>query len=318
MTPLAMHFHDVNEAYCELQKHKERYSEWESTRNGPALVFQAPVLVTHTHPFRRVLFDPIRDANPFFHYMEAIWMLAGEQNLEFLEQFVPSIKNYSDDGYTLSGAYGHRWRNHWQRDQLEEIIEMLKKDPGTRRAVLTMWDPEVDLDVGKDLPCNTHIYFRVVSNFLEMTVCNRSNDLVWGMLGSNIVTFAILQEYVASAIDRPCGSLHQFTNNLHVYEKWEGRYDKFPSQFYARGFMNRIQFGPLTMSIAEAQDFVDGSEGVFNTLLSRNAVPMRAAYRAHKAGDKELALFEADKIFDSDWRTACLEWLQRRNNTPGS
>ena len=318
MTPLTVTFHDVNDAYSELMENKGRYAEWENTRNGMALVFQAPVIITHAQPHRRVLFDESRDANPFFHYMEALWMLAGSENVDFPSKFASNIANYSDDGVTLNGAYGYRWRYHFEQDQLEEVIEMLQDDPKTRRAVLTMWDPSFDLAAdSKDLPCNTHIYFRLVRNHLHMTVCNRSNDLVWGALGANMVHMSILQEYVAGAIDCNVGDYHQFTNNLHVYEAWETRYSRYPNRwYYEHPHFNRWKFSPETLSMVEVQQFVDeGLEGdrTYRCRIIRdNAEPMLLAWSNYKTGDFDLALHFADKIHDDDWRTACVLWLSRR------
>src|SRR5512137_1214536 len=191
-------FQDVNVAYCEMQIMKQQFADWEETRNGRALVFREPVLITHLHPERRVLFDPVRNANPFFHYMESIWMLAGSNSIRFPVKFARNLAQYSDDGHTFHGAYGHRWRYHFGFDQIETVIRELTNDHTTRRAVINMWDPEADLgEEGKDFPCNTHLYFRVKDDRLNMTVCNRSNDMVWGMLGANIVHFSVLLEYIA-------------------------------------------------------------------------------------------------------------------------
>ena len=89
-----------------------------------------------------------------------------------------------------------------------------------RRAVLEMWDAEGELRMAnscKDHPCNTHIYFNVRDNILDMTVCNRSNDMIWGALGANAVHMSILQEYIASHIGARVGIYTQFSNNLHAY-----------------------------------------------------------------------------------------------------
>ena len=124
---LATQYDDVNIAYFEMQYIKKHYVRQEETRNGRALVFQGPVVVSHIMPYRRVLFDPIRDANPFFHYMEAIWMLAGSQNVDFPSRFAKQIRQYSDDNVTLHGAYGYRWRHHFEVDQIDEVIEKFRK-----------------------------------------------------------------------------------------------------------------------------------------------------------------------------------------------
>ena len=317
MPSLAVMYSDVNEAYSNMQANKDQFCEWEETRNGRALAYQGPVLISHVMPYRRVLFDPVRDANPFFHYMEAIWMLSGSENVDFPAQFAKQIREYSDDGVTLNGAYGYRWIYHWD-DQLHEIIHMLKKDPKTRRAVLTMWDPQFDLgSSSKDIPCNTHVYFRQVDGRLDMTVCNRSNDLVWGALGANVVHMSILQEYIANAIERPVGTYHQFTNNLHIYEGWEGKYSSTPSRWYqTRPALARWHFSPSSLPHHEAQRFVedglDTDEPYTCRILRDNASPMVLAWIAHKDGDDNLALHHITHIYDEDWQEGCRLWITRR------
>ena len=49
----------------------------------------------------------------------------------------------------------------------------------------------------EEIPCNTAIYFKVREGKLNMTVSNRSNDVIWGTFGANVVHMSILQEYVA-------------------------------------------------------------------------------------------------------------------------
>lgn len=318
--PLAFSYHDINEAYSELHTVKHNYAAWEDTRNGMALAFPAPVLITFTTPYRRVLFDPKRDANPFFHYMEAIWMLAGAENVDFPALFAKNLLNYSDDGRTLRGAYGYRWRRAFEIDQVEEVIHQLRKDNGTRRAVIGMWDPQLDLAVeSKDKPCNTHIYFRIHQNALHMTVCNRSNDMVWGMLGANQVHMSILQEYVANCVEVHIGNYYQFTNNLHIYEGWEGedKWERYPSKWYYHNPMYaRWAFGPNTFDIDEAERFVeerlDTDEPYRCRIIRDNAEPMLKSWYAYKDGDFDLAGHFCGKIRDEDWKEACNNWLIRR------
>jgi hypothetical protein len=73
----------------------------------------------------RVLFDSVRDANPFFHFMEALWILAGRSDVEWLAQWLPSIADYSDDGVSFHGAYGMRLNTHGQLTQVIERLQQL-------------------------------------------------------------------------------------------------------------------------------------------------------------------------------------------------
>jgi hypothetical protein len=199
----------------------------EGSRNGPVITLPGPTMVMLCDPTKRILFAPQRKPNPVFHLMEAIWMFAGENRVEWLLQFNKGMKRYAEpesSGNHIHGAYGHRWR-HWGQstniDQLSTLINVLREDINTRQAVLSMWDPELDLGADVlDRPCNTQVMFRwdtSVGGGLDMTVINRSNDLFWGMMGSNIVHMTMLHEWVASTLGVPLGSYFVMTNNLHMY-----------------------------------------------------------------------------------------------------
>lgn len=304
----AFTYQDVNEAYHELQTLKHHYVELEETRNGKAWVFQEPVVITYLTPSRRVLFDPIRDANPFFHYMEALWMLSGSDTVSFPGQFAKNLKNYSDNGVTLNGAYGYRWRSHFGLDQIEHVVELLQRDPNSRRAVIAMWDPRQDWEESLDLPCNTHVYFRVVKGALTMTVCNRSNDLVWGTLGANVVHMSLLQEFIAGWLKMPVGPYHQFTNNLHIYDGWERKFGP-PVRWYTKyKFYSSIPWSPETIHPQELQTFViDGLDTDVEytcPVIAKNAVPMLKSWLAYKEDKPFMADTHAHNIYDADWRYA--------------
>jgi thymidylate synthase len=200
------------------------------SRNGPVRRLPGPTTIQTHCPTERVIFWPERDANPFFHLLESLWMLAGREDVDFPASIVRRMADYSDDGKMLNAAYGYRWRrwfpprNHNRcdpgRDQLRDIAVALTANPQCRRQVLGIWDPEHDLGLdSKDLPCNTHVYFSrdYDTGALDMTVCNRSNDAVWGALGSNTVHFSLLQEYMAAMIGCPVGCYWQVSNNMHLY-----------------------------------------------------------------------------------------------------
>lgn len=201
----------------------------EGSRNGVVTRFRAPVIIAwRPTPVRfgarlyRVSYSARRNANPFFHLIESMWMLAGRNDVSLPVSLNQQIATYSDDGVTLAGAYGHRWRAAFGRDQILEAIEELRKNPGSRRVVVSMYNPSTDGDArrhgGKDIPCNTHLYFLRDGDSLDMTVCNRSNDIVWGACGANVVHFSLLHDFVASQVGLGLGAYYQVTNNAHFYE----------------------------------------------------------------------------------------------------
>lgn len=296
-------------------------SEPFTSRNGTVMRLTEPIMVTYTNPTERVLFNPKRDANPYFHLMECLWMLTGRNDVKWISQFNKRMREFSDNEHSFHGAYGHRWRVHFGFDQLMDIINLLKHEPDTRRAVIAMWDPASDLDADSvDLPCNTHIYFDIVHGRLNMTVCNRSNDVIWGMFGANTVHMSFLQEIVAAMIGVPIGIYRQFSNNAHLYTKiGQGMelYNKLPAyvdNVYAKEAITPYPvvthpehwFNDLDIFMHE-QDFLDIKNPFFHDV----AIPMWDSWFARKEGTgdgrKELMDVEA-----TDWRLACLQWIERR------
>src|SRR5574343_240535 len=189
------------------------------SRAGPVLVSPVPVVTHYLSPQWRVIFNAKRDANPVFHLMEALWMLAGRKNVGPLLPFNSSFNQFAEEDGTQWGAYGYRWRHWFGYDQLKQAINTLATDPTSRQVVLQMWDGSLDMQaVGKkDRPCNTNIYFSFHRDVLDMTVCCRSNDIVLGAYGANVVHMSILHEFVSSAAGLPIGSYYQFSNNYHAY-----------------------------------------------------------------------------------------------------
>lgn len=210
----------------------------QDSRNGRVLRYPAPVTTMYTNPRNRVLFSPTRDANPFFHFFEGLWMLAGCNDSASVAHYAKQMSAFADEDGTLWGAYGWRWREFFGFDQLEELIQLMRRDPLTRRAVLAMWSPKGDLIPtlehgheakvdsvwgakggihSKDVPCNTQVYFDPSMGRLDMTVCNRSNDAVWGAYGANVVHMSMLHEFMSLATGIPLGHYYQQSNNFHIY-----------------------------------------------------------------------------------------------------
>jgi hypothetical protein len=303
-----------------------------NSRNGKVLVLPGPLATTYRAPQERVLFDPRRDANPFFHFMEALWMIHGGRDVAWPLQFNSKFGSYSDDGVVFNGAYGHRWRHHFGADQLRSIINSLRENPDCRRQVLSMWDGSRDLgSQSKDIPCNLSATLQIgVTGALDMMVSNRSNDLIWGAYGANAVHFSMLQEFLAAAIGVPVGTYTQVSANTHVYEPHWGLMDYLaarapmpPEEFrdhYSLGLTVHSHMVNITPNIWERE--LD----TFMKLQHRSAYrdpffeliakPMFMAYISFKERSNpsrfENARDLCRKIIAVDWSRACIEWLDRR------
>lgn len=315
---------NVNGAYAAGRRVLADFGIPMESRAGATLELGLPVVTTLLRPCERVLFNPKRDANPFFHLFEAIWMMAGRDDVAWISQFNSRMKEFSDDGQTFNGAYGHRWRAYWY-DQLRFVATLLKEDPSTRRAVLTMWDADSDLlfQDSKDLPCNTQIYFRVrpdgIGSHLTTTVLNRSNDIIWGLYGSNAVHFSVLHEWMAAASQSSAGPMITLSNSFHAYTKVlaelndEGSHiDRYVGDVPVCS--DRLVRDPSEW-LTECSTFCDYGEGGTYTepFFIETAVPMLRAWQAHRRRNAAAERFALDDIGASDWQLACKEWMERRS-----
>lgn len=293
-------------------------------RGERRLQYPAPVASTYRNPCERVLFSSARDCNPFFHMMDSLWMLAGRMDVGWLEQWLGSIRNYSDNGSTFHGAYGARLRRYGQMD---EVLHRLRTEEDTTRAVLQIYDAAEDAEyTGKDMPCNCTLFFGLRDGKLNLTVANRSNDMIWGAYGANVVQFSMLQEYMAGHIGCDVGWYVQISNNAHIYPDNEATqrclsnttpsYDPYDN-------IDDTRVWPMSLGVHlnpqrwdhELRMFMQGYNGPYDSpFFGGVALPMTRAHKEFKAGNLEAALDWCKLIEATDWRLACMLWVQRRIN----
>jgi hypothetical protein len=357
-----IHAYSPNQALHEGLYHLFYQGIAEESRAGLVIVSREPVMTIYHDPAARVLCGETRDANPFFHLFEALWMLAGRNDLKIPKTFVSTFGQFSDDGVTLNGAYGHRWRNHFGCDQLAMIIDELKTNPKSRRCVLQMWDAHELVHTGgsdlfkamngsADVPCNTAAYFDTIGGKLNMTVTCRSNDIILGAYGANIVHMSILLEYVSLATGIPMGVYRQFSNNYHAYDS-QLKLENF--QDYANAVVNECVYleptghgirgkleprvgvlqrrfplwtaldGKLAfdedvsafMEWVDGWDVVGGKQGPWEAQQSEFfkhvVAPMACAWLDWKNKDLYGAMEHVEKIKATDWRRGAFDFVSRR------
>lgn len=326
------------------------------SRNGPVLRLPGPVTLTSLRPRQRVSFCPVRDANPFFHLVEAMAMLAGHNSVRLLSFFARQMSAYSDDGERYNAFYGTRMRETWG-DQLTAVIEHLRLDKDSRQAVVNLWDPADLNKPTKDKACNLMMLFSVREQQLDMTVFNRSNDAIWGTLsGANVVHLSFFQEYVACALGLAVGEWHTVTNNLHVYthrklgDQWveNGQwvmvltaagqppvdfYGEEPGDIRPGPFLfrpgdeeARLEFDrELRGLVATWERMITGELHQLDRVLLNNefltgvAHPVFLSFALRRLGAREaIVRHELSRIQADDWRTACVAWVNRRADNGGA
>lgn len=194
-----------------------------------------------TNPYKRCVGNNKRDMNIFFLMAEALWIWSGRKDVVFLDKFNSQMKNYSDDGKVFHAPYGFRLRHHGLssfdkipafteenkhaadseyfsgKDQIKECLLMLDEDSLTRRAVMQIWDANLDLNhKTKDLPCNDLVFLKIRNGKLRTTISNRSNDLHWG-LPTNVFQFSFITEIMAQILGVELGTQTHNSHSLHFY-----------------------------------------------------------------------------------------------------
>lgn len=215
-------YRDANHALPHLiKKVLEEGHEIES-RNGltKELLMQQFTLGMPEHLYITV---PGRKVSLPAQIAETMWILSGRNDIEWLSHYLPRAANFSDDGKTWRGGYGPRLRK-WEdgtfegADQLKHIVELLKSDPQSRRAVFNIYNPAIDMEPGKDIPCNNWVHFIARDGELNAHVAIRSNDLFWGWSGINAFEWSALLQIVAGLTGFSVGKITFSISSLHLYK----------------------------------------------------------------------------------------------------
>ena len=162
---------------------------------------------------------------------ELLWFLNGDTNIEYLQENGVRIWNeWADENGDLGPVYGHQWRN-WNSeeiDQIKEVVETLKKNPNSRRMLVTAWNPSVLPDTsisfsenvanGKAAlpPCHAFFQFYVADGKLSCQLYQRSADIFLGV-PFNIASYALLTMMIAQVCGyQPGDFIHTF-GDAHIY-----------------------------------------------------------------------------------------------------
>lgn len=332
---------NINEVYAVGIMELKHHGVLQPSQHGDTLEIPEPVSVMYDNPRERVLFNETRDINPFLHFFEALWIIKGRDDVEFLKFLVGNMAKYSDDGKTYYGAYGARMRQ--PHDQITEAVNRLKKNQNDRQVALTIRQGHDIFYTGKDQPCNMMLTCKIRNGKLNIHVFNRSNDFIWGLAGTNVVQFSMLQEYLAGLIGVEVGCYHQTTDSMHCYvnDQWEKlKAAEFPiADYYHHEFLDKGAVAPYDMMQGRKDDWhedlttffylFDLGEGGWKDIETNNfmtpffnevVAPMFRTFvdwKAYKATQKcaealHKVVISANQVKAQDWGLVTTEWVLRR------
>ena len=152
---------------------------------------------------------------------ELLWFLKGDTNIKYLKDNGVSIwDEWADENGDLGPVYGAQWRS-WQGangktiDQITEVIDQIKKNPDSRRLIVSAWNvaeiPNMAL-----APCHAMFQFYVADGKLSLQLYQRSADVFLGV-PFNIASYALLLMMMAQVCDLEVGEFVRTFGDVHIY-----------------------------------------------------------------------------------------------------
>ena len=152
---------------------------------------------------------------------ELLWFLKGETNIGYLKENGVSIwDEWADENGDLGPVYGYQWRswpdyNQGHIDQITQLISTLKKNPDSRRMIVSAWNVAL-IDKMALAPCHCMFQFYVANGKLSCQLYQRSADLFLGV-PFNIASYALLTMMVAQVCGLKAGEFVHTFGDAHIY-----------------------------------------------------------------------------------------------------
>jgi thymidylate synthase len=152
---------------------------------------------------------------------ELLWFIAGDTNVKYLQDHGVTIwDEWADENGDLGPVYGHQWRS-WPApngrviDQLSMVIDMIRRNPDSRRMLVTAWNP-AEVDQMALPPCHCLFQFYVAGGKLSCQLYQRSADVFLGV-PFNIASYALLTMMIAQVCGLQPGEFVHTTGDTHIY-----------------------------------------------------------------------------------------------------
>lgn len=257
-----------------------------------------------TNPTHRV---PFLNGNPFESLMKALWLLSGRNDVGFMHEYNPSVVGASADGHIIDSALGERIGSRYGFDQVASVINKLRTNSQSDRAVIGTWDPDTDGLDCRSVPRVLSLVFSARHGSLNMTVFART----WNVLDETD-TVSFLQEFIAAQLGLPIGSTFYVTPDAWSYiisiERWKSSNYHFPGgktiPLVEPGLEGRTSFLP---DLRRFMDDIEGTAIYRNPFFTEVAEPMRQSWR----NTDPVKFLEDEADGTIGWIIAAKNWLLR-------
>lgn len=171
-----------------------------------------------TNPFACLVDSEARSLRLEYCIGSLLWTLAASNDLEYLQSYHPDARNFSDDGISLSGAFGKRlfqYRN--EIDQIAAIVKRLQIDPASRRTFAAICNGEDNVRNSREYPCCIGLQYFLRQGALHSITFMRAQHALL-ILPYDAFLFMTLQCIVAARLGVAVGTYRHICGTFHIYE----------------------------------------------------------------------------------------------------
>lgn len=173
---------------------------------------------------------------------ELLWYFTGDNDIEFIKYFLPKYPEDPDENGKVNSGYGGRLFSYGSQfgdapkvDQIANILDLLKRKPTSRQAVIQLFSATDIAGNEKSVPCTNTLQFILREKQLHMIVNMRSNDAFKGFV-HDVFAFTVIQEIIASELGVELGTYQHFVGSMHLYAE---DYEK-AQKYLAEGYHGKI------------------------------------------------------------------------------
>lgn len=215
MTHLDNWYHDILKKIMNQGSREKNNRTGHETASLPGITYRTD-LQTDGFPILT-----LRQLNLKAPVAEQIWFIAGQKRPDvFLNNFTKIWEAFTENNGEVEAAYGYRWRHHFAKDQLENLVIELKKDKTNRQGVVVTWDPSTDgpgSNKKKNVPCPFAFTVNIIGDRLNLHNFVRSNDMILGF-SFDVFGFALLMCILAQEIGVKPGVFTHTISSAHIYD----------------------------------------------------------------------------------------------------
>lgn len=216
LTNVFEHVDDITSAWESWYKMLSEQGDNISSRDGEVIGEILNAVTVLRNPINNILESDIRKLSMKYAVGELLWYISANPKLSEIQKYTTGWNKLSDDGINVNSNYGYCIKEKYGFDQFDYIINELKSNPNSRRAVVHIKEPN-NKD-SKDVNCTVCLQFFIRDNKLYMTTYMRSND-IWLGFPYDVFQFTNLQILLSMILGLELGTYTHVVGSLHLYKR---------------------------------------------------------------------------------------------------